>query len=320
MGERGWHQRLVIRQGNKLAARCADIALLEVVETAPNPLAAARAAKGSDYVHAHDGRSVYSGWLAGRLYGIRYAITRRIVRPKKRGWLRQRAYRGADAMVAISAAVAAAVKQQTPEVEPVLVPSAVAGFDVDRDKVDELKARYAGKTLIGHVGLLVHATKGQRTIIEAAHAVVATHPDWHFLLLGSGPEENEFMEAIGDLGNIELTGFVGNVGDYLASFDLFVFPSLDEALGSTLLDAMQVGLPIVATRVGGIPEFVEDGVNGILIEPERADQLVAGIETILGDEALASRMRDANVGKASRYSVAHMADAYEAIYRRGVGL
>ena len=135
------------------------------------------------------------------------------------------------------------------------------------------------------------------------------------MLCGDGPDESRFRSEIGDLDNIELTGWVENVGDYLAAFDLFIYPSIHEALGSILLDAMQFGLPVVASNVGGIPEFVADGVNGCLVEPENANALQEGIETLLKDSELRQQVRDTNAAHAGRYDVAHMADAYEALYR-----
>lgn len=78
--------------------------------------------------------------------------------------------------------------------------------------------------------MLEHSVKGQLTIIETAREAATLRPDWHFLLLGSGDDEALFRREIAGLENIELVGFVDNVGDYLASFDLFVFPSLHEAL------------------------------------------------------------------------------------------
>ena len=142
-----------------------------------------------------------------------------------------------------------------------------------------------------------------------------THPDWHFMLCGEGRHRERFEREIGDLDNVELMGWVDNMGDYLAAFDLFVFPSLKEALGSTLLDAMQFGLPIVASNIGGIPEIVEDGANGRLIEPEDAAGLYAAVEALLGDPDELAAMRDRNRQKSRDFGPARMADAYEAIYR-----
>jgi glycosyltransferase involved in cell wall biosynthesis len=108
---------------------------------------------------------------------------------------------------------------------------------------------------------------------------------------------------------------VDNVGDWLSSFDVFMFPSLDEALGSTLLDAMQVGLPIVASKVGGIPDVVEDGVNGRLVEPEDAEALYAAIDGLLADDEALAAIRARNIEKSRSFSATRMAEAYETLYR-----
>ena len=78
---------------------------------------------------------------------------------------------------------------------------------------------------------------------------------------------------------------------------------------------MYVGLPIVASRVGGIPDIVEDGVNGWLVPPEAPDQLLDALQEVVENEGLRSAMRAANVHKAELFSVRAMGDAYEALYR-----
>ena len=166
-----------------------------------------------------------------------------------------------------------------------------------------------------NVGALDHSHKGQSTIIEVAHRAAKERPDWHFLLCGDGRDEQRFRDEIGDLENIELLGWVDKVGDYLASFDIFVFPSLHEALGSVLLDVLQFGLPIVASNVGGIPGIVAEGVNGFLVEPERADALYTALAHLADDPALCERMSRANRELARQYTADAMVDAYQALYR-----
>ena len=78
---------------------------------------------------------------------------------------------------------------------------------------------------------------------------------------------------------------------------------------------MQFGLPIVAGKVGGIPDFVEDGVNGRLVEPENADQLYAAIDELLSNEEALAQIRARNIEQAKRNDATHMADAYETLYR-----
>ena len=295
--------------------RCRDIDNLVVREVASNPLAAGRAARGAALTHSHEGRTVYSGLIANLLFGVPYLITRRVVAQQSRSALRSLAYRRAAKIAAVSRAAAVEMKKQHPDLDVEVVPDAVAGFPADAAKVAEIRAAHPGKILIGHVAALSQSHKGQSTIIDVARNAATLHPDWHFLLCGDGEDKDRFRQEIGELTNIELVGWVENVGDYLSAFDVFVYPSLHEALGSTLLDAMQFGLPIVASNVGGIPDFVEDGVNGVLVEPENATQLQEGIERLLSDDASLQKMRAANAEKSRLYDVTHMADAYENLYR-----
>ncbi len=202
-----------------------------------------------------------------------------------------------------------------PDLDTVTIPSASAGFVMDDTEVAAIRAQRAGKVLIGNVGALDHSHKGQSTIIEVAHRAAHSRPDWHFLLCGDGKDEQRFRDEIGDLENIELVGWVDNVGDWLASFDVFLFPSLHEALGSVLLDVLQCGLPIVASNVGGIPGIVADGVNGLLVEPEAADAVYRALERLLDDAELRAAMASRNAELARRYTPAAMTEAYRAIYR-----
>ena len=316
LARRGYPQRLIIRRGNELAERCADIDHLETVEVASNPVAAAVAVRGTDIVQIHEGRSVYSGWLASLLFGIPYVITRRVPNPQRPSKLRDSAYRRAGAVVAISTAVKRSMQPRYADINFDIIPDAHAALESDSASVAALRRQYAGKVVIGHVGALDHSHKGQGTIIEAARLVKDSHPDWHFLLCGSGRDEAAFRGAIGELNNIELAGFVGNIGDYYALFDLFVFPSLKEAIGSAMIDAMYFGLPVVGSDVDGIPEFLEDGVNGRLMQPGDAQGLIAGIEDIIAKPDFAAAIREANVARASTLDAAAMADRYEAVYKR----
>jgi glycosyltransferase involved in cell wall biosynthesis len=315
LAKRGRPQRLVIRKGNALAERCADVDNLDVREVAANPLAAGLAVRGSAIAHSHEARTVYSCLLANWLFGVPYVITRRVVAPQSASTLRTLAYRRAGRVAAVSRAAGEKLLERMPGLEYAVVPDAIAGFDHDEASAAAIRAARPGKILIGHVGALDHSHKGQSTIIEVAHRVADTHPDWRFMFCGDGRDEERFRTEIGDLTNVELVGWVDNVGDYLAAFDLFVYPSLHEALGSTILDAMLFGLPVVATAVGGIPDFVEDGVHGRLVEPENAVQLQAAIEEVLSDEAGLAEMRERNAAHAAQYDAAHMADLYENLYR-----
>jgi glycosyltransferase involved in cell wall biosynthesis len=315
LAKRGWRQRLVVRRGHGMVDSCADIPDLEVREVAGNLAAAGLAIRGSAIAHAHEARAVHGCLLGNLLFGVPFVITRRVVNPQRKSLIRTLAYDRAAGFATVSRAAARVIRTRHPNLEAVVIPDAHADFVADEKAVQRIRSARENKTLIGHIGALDHSQKGQSTIIDAAKIAAEKYPDWQFLLCGDGKDEARFREEIGDLKNIELVGWVENVGDYMAAFDVFVYPSLHEALGSTLLDAMHLGLPIVATNVGGIPDFVEDGVNGRLIKPEAPDQLLAGIEELLGDESELNALRARNVATAARYDASHMADAYETLYR-----
>jgi glycosyltransferase involved in cell wall biosynthesis len=316
---RGWPQRLVVRHGNPLATRCRDVSNLDIVEVASNPFAAAFAARGAALVHAHEARCVYSGAISALLFRIPFLFTRRVPNPQRRSTLRDISYKMASSVIAVSEAAARPMREQYPGIDVSVVPDAHAGLRADAAAVASIRERFDGKLIIGHVGALDDGHKGQMTIIDAARAAQENHPDWQFVLCGNGRDEERLRAAANGLSNIEFTGFVDNIGDYYGSFDLFVFPSRKEALGSAMLDAMQFGLPVVGSNVDGIPEFLEDGVNGRLIEPGNAGQLLAGIEALVDDEEWAASVRAANTEKAMSLDAAAMADRYEAFYREMLG-
>ena len=315
LAERHWRQRLVARAGGALAKRCVGVDGLEIAEVFPNPITAAAAARGCSLVHAHEARAAHAGWLLQWASDTPYLLTRRIHHASGKTWFRTRAYRSAARVVAISSSIARSVEAHYRDIRCEIVPSAHANWLDGRAPARDALVKRNGRTVVGHVGELDHSHKGQGTIIEAARQLQDSHPNLHFVLVGDGRDREEFRRAASGLRNIEFTGFVENVADYLAAFDVFVYPSLQEGLGSSLLDAMTFGLPIVATRVGGIPEIVEDQVNGLLIPPDSPHDLADAIKRLAGDARLRESMRRENLAKAAQYDVGRMASSYEAIYR-----
>ncbi len=314
LARRGLRQRLVVRTGGSLTGRCRDVAGLDIVESRGRAFGAAFAARQSDVLHAHDGHAFYAAAMANRMSGAPYVLTRRVPNPQKPSPLRSSAYRRAGRLCGVSEAVADNIRVLYPDLDVTVVPDAHAALESAPDQVEAVRALFPGKRLIGHVGALDDAHKGQRTILAAAARAAVERPDWQFVLCGNGKDEAALRAEAESLDNVTFTGFLDDVAPYLASFEVFVFPSNFEALGSSLLDAMYLGLPIVASRTGGIPEFVEDGVNGVLIAPGDSDALFAGVETLIDRPALRETVSHANRLKAARYDAAAMADSYAAIY------
>src|SRR5699024_7524492 len=206
------------------------------------------------------------------------------------------------------------MQEEFPQQTTTCIPSAVAGFRVDEQHVAELRRRFGGTCVVGHVGALDDGTKGQHDLIKAARQLLAEDPGWRFVLVGAGGDEAELRAAAADCAAIHFTGHVENVGDHLAAFDLFAFPSLREGIGSTLLDAMDAGLPIVSSNVGGLPEVIADGETGLLVNPRDPQALADALRKLRYDADLAQKFAAAGREKVLGYSVSAMADRYLALY------
>jgi glycosyltransferase involved in cell wall biosynthesis len=168
-----------------------------------------------------------------------------------------------------------------------------------------------------NVGHLV-GIKGQRHLIQAAPRVLEKIPRARFFIIGGGPLLSELSGLalslnLGD--RLVLTGFRPDVGAFYRAAELFVMSSTSEGLGTAVLDAMALALPVVAARAGGIPEAVADGVTGRLVEPADPDALAEGIIELLTETEKARRLGRAGRERILReFSVQTMVDRTVAIY------
>lgn len=310
----GWRQRLVARRGEPLAARCRDVPGLQVVEAGGGVVGALGALGGAGLVHSHEGRGVQAAWLNRLLRGIPYVVTRRVLKVPA-GWLNRRIYGGAAAVVAISEAVRESLIRLDATLRVTVIPSCGGSLSSRIGSVERLRASFGGNFVIGHVGALDDATKGQLQIIDLARRWAPQWPGVIFVLVGSGPDEARFRAAAAGLPNVRLAGQVDNVGDYLAAFDLLVHPSRHEGLGSTLIDALAAGLPVVATAVGGIPEIIRDPDNGRLVPPDDPAALELAVAGFLRNPELRARVAAANRLRAQDFAPAAMVASHVRLYR-----
>ncbi len=268
----GVRQALVTRRGAPLAARLGDVEV-DVREVGGGPVSVARATRDASLVHVHEGRSVYGAFLRSLLSGTPYVITRRVNNPIRRHWFAHKAYRRAVCVAAVAPEVAKIVRAYDAAIKVCVVHSGSSALPVDPSKSAAIRAPLGDKFVVGHVGALDNGQKGQEFIIAVARELVSSHPDVLFMLVGGGADEAMLKAAAAGLPNVRFTGFVENVGDYLAAFDVFVLPSNREGIGSILFDAMEQGLAVVASRVGGVPDIVHHRENGLLIDPASPAQL-----------------------------------------------
>lgn len=270
-------QVLVARRDEELARRVGDVAIEIRPTTTGDPFSVFARTAGVDLVHIHEGRSVYGAYMRSLVSHTPYILMRHVDNRIKNLVFAHLAYRGAARVVAVAPAVAKIVEEFEAAARVDVILASRSDLPVDAAVSAEIRRRFEGKFLIGNVAALDNPQKGQEYIIEAARALAVTDPDIHFLLVGSGPDERMLKAMAADLDNVAFEGFVENVGDYLAAFDMLILPSNREGMGSILIDAMNQRLAVVAAAVGGVSTLVRDGETGLLIEPRRPDQLKEAI-------------------------------------------
>lgn len=150
----------------------------------------------------------------------------------------------------------------------------------------------AGRPRIGFAGFL-EPLKGIGDLVSAFAEISRHYPEAQLLVAGDGPEKERLLEQAGALGVRERVAFLGYldpVAPMLGALDVFVSPSHSEALGTSILEAMTLGVPVVCTDSGGPAEFIRDGENGLLVAPGDSAAIAAAVVRLLGDSALATRL------------------------------
>jgi glycosyltransferase involved in cell wall biosynthesis len=165
-----------------------------------------------------------------------------------------------------------------------------------------------------------HPIKDHATLLRGFAGVATARPDVDLLLAGDGPLRGDLEALVSELGLKDRVHFLGvrhDVPELLQAADLFLLTSICEAASLTLLEALAAGLPVVVTAVGGNPEIVREGVEGLLVPRGDAAALTAAIGRVLDDSTLASAMGAAGRARAQeRYQLGRTIDAYWHLYRQ----
>ncbi len=275
-------------------------------------------ARTYDVIHVQTSNALTWVVLSKWAHGVPVVFSRRtdfdVTSPWTTGWKWKRV----DALVAISEA--AAREPRRLGFDPVIIKSAVPTVRQDEKRVHDYLARHhlIGKTLVGTSAAL-SLEKGALTLVRAAKEVSQHRTDVVFLHWGAAGHQSELVrqeiEKFG-LGDIyRLMGFEPDVEVLYPMLSVFVMASRHEALGSSVLDAMQVGIPVVSTNAGGLKETLSDG-RGLLCPVDDSSEMAAHILTALSETA---RMRDM-VARAHAYverehAVNVMAARYLDLYR-----
>jgi len=169
---------------------------------------------------------------------------------------------------------------------------------------------------VGTVGRLT-AIKGPRVLIDAARAVINRHPETVFVFLGAGELLEELQGQAAALGigaNVRFAGWQPDVAGIMSAFDCFAFPSINEGMGKALVEAMALGKPVVASRIGGIIDLVNDGVNGFLVPPADPQALAERILFLMESPETGRRMAAKAAETAAAYGSAAMVLKLETLY------
>jgi len=176
---------------------------------------------------------------------------------------------------------------------------------------------FSGETIVTFTGRLVKG-KGIGVLLAAWGKVVVDFKNVCLLILGEGPFESRLKEQCQGLGiekNVKFLGLVNNVRKYLAMSDIFVFPSFQEGFPNSVLEAMACGLPVIATRIGGIVDVIKDEENGLLVEPGNANQLADALKRLICDAEYASALgRNALKTIRKNYDINVIANEYIDLY------
>ena len=174
-----------------------------------------------------------------------------------------------------------------------------------------------GRQVVGAVGRL-SAEKGFDVLIRAVGRLRSEGRDVGLWLVGEGDERRRLEALVGELGlrgAVQLLGHRGDVAGLYEAMDVYALSSLREGLPNVLLEAMALEVPVVATRVAGVPRLVRDGENGLLVEPGDEAALADRLRLVLSDAALAGRVRRAaRQTIVERYSFAARMDKVRALY------
>jgi glycosyltransferase involved in cell wall biosynthesis len=277
---------------------------------------------GFDVVNTHSGVDSWIGGIAARLAKVPVLVrTRHLNIPLKRNLLNFVHYLP-DVYITCGNNMRNNLVSNCgfPADRVVSIPTGAAMEFFDVKKNMEAKLKYGldlNSIVITNVGIL-RSVKGHEVTLKSVKTVIAVFPNAKFLIVGDGPRKDALVNFTNELDisrHVIFTGFVENIPEIYSFSDVAVLSSLSEGLPQSLLQAMAAGVPVVATKVGGVPEVVLHEKTGVLTEPGDHEGLARGIIRILNnpDEAV-QFTRNAKDLVLKEHSVHHMVDKIEGLY------
>jgi glycosyltransferase involved in cell wall biosynthesis len=274
-----------------------------------------------EILQLHDPHAVGSGVAAARLAGGVAAVATRRVDFRLRGPLSRWKYGQCRRVIAVSRAIADVLEADgVPRERVSLVYEGVPDREAPGGGNEALRALGVpeGAPVVGNVAALT-GHKDHATLLDAAQVVLRRRPETRFVIAGEGPRRRELESRAreqGLEGRVIFAGFRSDVDRLLPAFSVFCLSSHLEGLGTSLLDAMAFGLPVVATSAGGIPEAVVHGVTGLVVPVRSASALAQALLEVLGDEGLRRRLGEAGRARfLERFTADRMVEETLDVYR-----
>jgi glycosyltransferase involved in cell wall biosynthesis len=301
---------LALRRGGPLHEQLAGLgAPTFLADSAPGalPLLPARRlagfarAQGVAVIHSHDGRDTALAALAARLARTRLVLTRHlgVGAPKRDPWHRF-VYRAVDRCLTVSDFLAAQARAALP-MDPARIECIHLGTAPEPAAAP--RAADPARFVVGMVARILRA-KGQHELVPALALLRGRGVPAEMVVAGQIHHEaywRRVQDAAREAGvPLRALGFVSPAAEAYAQLDVAVVASRDEALGLATIEAMRLGVPVVAARSGATPEIVEDGASGLLYEPGDAAGLAAQLERLWREPALRERLAAAGAGRAAR--------------------
>jgi glycosyltransferase involved in cell wall biosynthesis len=281
-----------------------------------------------DVLHAHKFGSNLWGSILGRLSRIPVVVAHEHSwsyegQPLRRFLDRDVIARNADVIVAVSREDARRMVE-VERIEPSkirFIPNGIAPLERTGHDVRSELGIADGMPVIATVGQL-RPEKAVEVLVEAARLLTPRFPDLQVLIVGHGPVEEDLRRLVSQASLERTVRFLGrrtDVPDVLDAIDLAICCSDREGSPLSIMEYMAAGKPVVATRVGGVPDLVEDAVHGLLVPPRRPDELADAIAALLSDRKRALEMGErARTRQQEEFTleafVRRVEDLYEELY------
>ena len=334
----GYSFRFVVQPGSPLHQKAADEGLpvlplnirSEADAMAVLRLSLAMKRKKCRLVNFHDAHSVAVGSAAASLAKVPIrVISRRVDFPLKKNVLSRRKYtQKIDSIIAVSEGVKNVLVEGG--IDKSLVHVIPDGIDFapyeNKSSQDYLRQELSFAPDDFLVGIVAQLTddKGHKYLIKASQYLKEHTPKIKIVIVGEGPMQLRLNKQVKEIQGEDMVFFLGfreDIPQILNSLDVFVLSSDHEGLGSIIMDAMACHLPVVATRVGGIPEVVDHQKTGLLVPPRRPKSLANAILKVYEDKELAQRLgRQGYENVHEKFSAESMAlkaiDLYEKLAKK----